>query len=209
MKSVIWAIPFVLATLLASCAANPPTGELPPAGSVEIDFSDVGEEYIIGPADRLDIFVFQNPDISREILVQPDGQVAIPLVGLVEAIGKTPEQLADDIETALTRFINEPNVSVTPVAFAGLNTLQIRILGEAVQPATIPYRARLTLLDVIIAVGGLTQYADGNRAVIVREVDGTEQSYRVYLDSLVRNGDISRNVDMLPGDVVIIPQRYF
>jgi polysaccharide biosynthesis/export protein len=166
-------------------------------------------EYVIGPGDVLDIFVWHNTDLSRQMPVRPDGRIAMPLLGDTVAVGKTPQVLAAEIQTKLMPFIRDPLVTVIPTQFVGLFTRQIRVIGEASTPRAIPFRSSMTVLDVMIEVGGLTKYADGNRAVLVRQVNGQQQSYRVRLDSLVRDGNINDNLDMQPGDILIIPQRFF
>jgi len=141
--------------------------------------------------------------------VRPDGRIAIPLLGDTVAIGKTPPQLASEIQDKLRSYIREPLVTVIPVRFVGTFARQIRVIGEAGRPQAIPYRSSMTVLDVMIQVGGLTKYADGNRAVLVRQIKGEQKTVRVRLDSLIHDGDINQNVDMQPGDILIIPQRFF
>jgi polysaccharide biosynthesis/export protein len=133
----------------------------------------------------------------------------MPLIGETIAVGKTPQALAAELQEKLRAFVNNPLVTIIPTQFVGLLARQIRVIGEAAQPRTLAYRSSMTALDVLIEVGGLTRFADGNRAVIVRNVDGRQQSYRVRLDALVREGDITQNVEMQPGDILIIPQRFF
>jgi polysaccharide export outer membrane protein len=166
-------------------------------------------DYIIGPGDKLDIFVWHNADLSREMPVRPDGRISMPLLGDTLVVGKTPPQLAAEIQDKLRTFVRDPVVTVIPTQFVGTFTRQIRVIGEAAKPQSIPYRSSMTVLDVMIEVGGLTRYADGDRAVLVRQVKGEQKSYRVRLDSLVHDGDINQNVDVEPGDILIIPQRYF
>lgn len=198
-----------LATLmfLAGCANAVPTSPAPPimAGANP----QLAAEYVIGPLDSIDIFVWHNPDLTRQMPVRPDGRIAMPLVGDIVAVGKTPQGLASEIQDKLMPYIRDPLVTVIPTQFVGLFTRQIRVIGEASQPRAIPFRSNLTALDVMIEVGGLTRYADGDRAVIVRQISGKQESLRVRLDSLIRDGDINQNVEMLPGDILIIPQRYF
>jgi len=166
-------------------------------------------QYVIGPGDVLDIFVWHNADLSRQMPVRPDGRIAMPLLGDTVAIGKTPPQLASEIQDKLRTFIRDPLVTVIPVRFVGTFARQIRVIGEAGRPQAIPYRSSMTVLDVMIQVGGLTKYADGNRAVLVRQVKGEQKTVRIRLDSLIHDGDINQNVDMQPGDILIIPQRFF
>jgi polysaccharide export outer membrane protein len=165
--------------------------------------------YRIGPGDVLNVFVWHNSDLSVQMPVRPDGRISLPLVGDVIAAGFTPTDLASQIQDKLKAYVKDPLVTVIPTQFVGMFTRQVRVIGEAVQPRAIPYSASMTALDVMIAVGGLTKYADGNRAVLVRVVDGKQQSYEVHLDSLIRDGEVSENIAMQPGDIIIIPQRFF
>ena len=166
--------------------------------------------YLIGPGDRLQVFVWGNADLSTEVSVRPDGRISTPLVEDVIASGKTPVQLAREMEKQLAQFIKNPVVTVIVQEFVGDLSQQIRIVGEAAQPQSIPYRENLTLLDVMIAVGGLTEFASGNKASIVRTINKSKkQQIRVRLEDLVKYGDISANVDMKPGDILIIPEAWF
>ncbi len=166
-------------------------------------------DYRIGPGDSLDIVVWHEKDLSNRVPVRPDGRISMPLLGDVVAAGKTPMDLAKDIQDKLKPFVKDPLVTVTPVEFVGPTARQVRVIGEAVQPRAVPYRSNMTLLDVMIQVGGLSRYADGDRAVIVRVEKGVQKTYHVHLDGLIRDGDINQNVAMQPGDVLIIPQRFF
>lgn len=171
-----------------------------------------GEEtpyYLIGPGDSLNIFVWRNPDLSTSVPVRPDGRITIPLVEDLQASGKTPTQLARDIEKALAKYVKDPLVTVMVTGFVGPYSQQIRVVGEAAQPQALPYRDRMTLLDVMIAVGGLTEFAAGNRARLIRIVDGEQQVMELRLDDLLKDGDISANIPMLPGDTLIIPESWF
>ncbi|HZM35236.1 MAG TPA: XrtA/PEP-CTERM system exopolysaccharide export protein [Burkholderiales bacterium] len=163
--------------------------------------------YLIGPLDTLQISVWRNPDLSTTVPVRPDGKVSVPLVEDLPAIGKNPTQLARDIEKAMSRFIRDPVVTVLVTNFNGPYSEQVRVIGEAAKPQALPYRQRMTLLDVMIAVGGLTDFADGNAASVLRTSDGKQ--YSVRLKDLVRRGDVSANIEMKPGDVLIIPQSWF
>ena len=193
---------------LASCASNK---EVLPSATVIQPFTTSSEDYtyLIGPGDSVQIFVWRNPEVSNSVIVRPDGKITAPLVEELDTSGKTPAQLARDIEGVLSTYIKEPIVTVMVGGFIGPYSEQIRIIGEASQPQAIPYKQWMTALDVMIAVGGLTDFAAGNRTAIVRIVDGTQQEYQVRLDDLVRDGDISANVDMLPGDIMIIPESFF
>jgi polysaccharide biosynthesis/export protein len=165
--------------------------------------------YHIGPGDALNVFVWQNQELTTKTIVRPDGMISLPLVHDIRAAGKTPTQLAQDIERRLTKYVTNPVVTVMVNSFVGLYSEQIRVVGEAVKPQAIPYRRGMTALDAMIAVGGLTQFAAGDRATLVRTVDGKQKSYRLHLDKLLKDGDISANVPLEQGDVIIIPQTYF
>lgn len=165
--------------------------------------------YLIGPADSLGIFVWRNPDLSTSVTVRPDGRVSIPLVEDLSVTGKTPSQVAREIERSLGKFVRDPVVTVVVSGFVGPFQQQIRIVGEAAKPQALSYREHVSLLDVMISVGGLTQFASGNKSKIVRTVDGKQQQFTVRLDDLLRDGDISANVDLLPGDILIIPESWF
>ncbi len=164
--------------------------------------------YVIGPGDSLNIIVWRNPELSQAVTVRPDGRISTPLVEDVPAIGKDPTTLARELEKALSKYIRDPVVTVIVAGFGGPQSEQIRVVGEAQKPQAIPYRQRMTLLDVMIAVGGITEFADGNRAVLLRATEGNKP-YTVRIKDLVKRGDVSANVDMRPGDVVIIPQSWF
>jgi polysaccharide export outer membrane protein len=196
-----------LTLFLAACNSTP-TATLAP--SMAVTNLPTAAEYVIGPGDVLDIFVWHNNDLTRSIPVRPDGRISMPLVGDTLVVGKTPAGLAAELQDKLKPYIIDPLVTVIPTQFVGLFTRQVRVIGEAAQPRALPYRSSMTVLDVMIEVGGLTRYADGDRAVLVRQAaGGTQQSYRVRLDSLIKDGDITQNVDIQPGDVLIIPQRTF
>jgi polysaccharide export outer membrane protein len=204
-KKSFQAIWLAALTFLAGCANVGATASAPASGANPQNTA----EYVIGPGDGLDIFVWHNPDLTRTMPVRPDGRIAMPLVGDIVAVGKTPAALASEVQDKLMPYIRDPLVTVIPTQFVGLFTKQIRVIGEASQPKALPFRSAMTALDVLIEVGGLTKFADGDRAVLVRQVNGKQESYRVKLDSLIRDGDIKQNVDMQPGDILIIPQRYF
>jgi polysaccharide export outer membrane protein len=164
--------------------------------------------YKIGPLDTLNVVVWRNADLSTTVTVRPDGRISIPLVEDVVAAGRNPADLSRDIEKSLAKFIREPVVTVIVTNFQGLSSEQIRIVGEAAKPQSVPFRQNTTLLDVMIQAGGLTDFADGNGAVLVR---GSEQGkqYGIRLKDLLKRGDISANVDMKPGDIIIVPQSWF
>jgi len=165
--------------------------------------------YILAPGDTLEVFVWGNPQLTTEVTIRPDGKITIPLVEDLQASGKTPYTIAREIEDLLVKFVVEPVVSVKVNGFVGRYSEQIRIVGQAASPQAIPYSENITLLDVMIAVGGITEFADGNKATIVREESGEQREYQVRLDDLLNNGDISANVDLLPGDILIIPEAWF
>lgn len=169
----------------------------------------VPHDYLIGPGDTLNIIVWRNPEISMSVPVRPDGKITTPLVEDLPASGKTSTELARDIEETLAKYLQQPVVTVVITGFVGPFTEQIRVVGEASQPQALPYRENMSLMDVMIAVGGLTDFAAGNRASIIRSVDGVQQQYRVRLDDLIRDGDISANVPVYQGDVLVIPESYF
>jgi polysaccharide export outer membrane protein len=166
------------------------------------------QRYLIGPLDTLNIIVWRNPELSLTVPVRPDGRISTPLVEDLVAQGRNPTDLARDIEKALGKYTRDPVVTVVVTTFVGAASEQVRVIGEATRPAAIPYRQNMTVLDVMIAVGGLTDFADGNASVLVRAKD-EGKSYGVRLRDLVKRGDISANVEMRPGDVLIIPQSWF
>lgn len=181
-----------------------PLPEATPAGLV------TNSPYQIGPGDSLAVFVYQSPQLSvGALMVRPDGRISLPLIPDIIAAGKTPTQLSTDIGQRLKEYIKEPNVSVMVSGFQGPLNRQIRVIGEATEPLAIPYRDGMTLLDVMILTKGLTRYAAGNSAVIIREVAGKRQTIPVRLSDLIKDGEIDQNVAMLPGDTLIIPQSYF
>jgi polysaccharide export outer membrane protein len=170
--------------------------------------SETGE-YLIGPGDRLQVFVWGQPDLSVTVPVRPDGRVSTPLIEDLEAVGRTPTELAREMEQVLSEFVRSPEVNVIVLDFVGTFSNQIRVLGQAVEPRAVPYRERMTLLDVMIEVGGLTAFAAGNRSRVVRTVEGRSEEIRVRLDDLVNRGRVEENLLMRPGDIVIIPEAVF
>jgi len=169
----------------------------------------VGHDYLVGPGDMVDIIVWRNPEVSMSVPVRPDGKITTPLVEDLPASGKTSTQLARDIEEALSKYIQQPVVTVVVTEFIGPYSEQIRVIGEAAKPQALPYREQMTLMDVLIAVGGVTEFAAGNRSRVIRNVDGKQQQFSVRLDDLIRDGDITANVPMRQGDVLVIPESYF
>lgn len=179
-------------------------------GAASAGLSDPSmENYLIGPGDELDIFVWRNADLTTKVPVRPDGKISIPLVDDVIAVGKTPSMLSREIEERLKAYIKDPIVTVIVSNFVGPFSQQVRVIGEATQPRAIPYRANMTMLDVMIEVGGLTRFAAGDRSVVVRNFNGRKETIKAHLDGLVKDGDVTDNIAMRPGDIVIIPQRYF
>ncbi|MFO6424959.1 XrtA/PEP-CTERM system exopolysaccharide export protein [Motilimonas sp. KMU-193] len=166
-------------------------------------------QYLIGPGDNLNIFVWRNPEISGSFVVRPDGMITTSLVEDIPVSGKTPTQLAREIEDVLATYLREPIVTVTVAGFNGPYSEQVRIVGEATEPKALNYSQYMTVLDVMIAVGGLTEFADGNNTALVRIENGQQKQYRVRLDDLIRKGDVSANTNMLPGDILIIPEAWF
>ena len=196
--------------MLAGCAAGGNT-ELPPATFVAMQ-EGPGEEYVIGPLDQLTIHVWRNPELGAEkIQVRPDGRITIPLVKDMPAVGKTPSMLEEDIRLQLSQYIEDPLVSVIINEFAGTFSQQIRIVGATAQPASLPYRANMTVLDAMIAVGGLSEFAAGNRAKLIRfdKQLGRQREYALRLTDLLKRGDSKANVLLQPGDVIIIPESTF
>ncbi len=191
----------VVTVLVAACATI--------QGLEPASYQGPTPPYLIGPGDNVNIFVWGNPELSSSVPVRPDGRITTPLIEDVPASGKTPTQLARDMEKRLARYIKNPVVTVIVTGFVGRYSEQIRVLGEAANPQALPFREQVTVLDVMIQVGGLTEFAAGNNATIVRLVDGEQMLYQVRLDDLIRDGDITANVDMLPGDVLIIPEAWF
>jgi len=191
-------------TLLVTACATPPelSGTAP-------DKLSQAPEYIIGAHDQLQVFVWQNPDLSVTVPVRPDGKVSTPLIGDIQASEKTPSALAKDIAARLKDYIVDPVVTVSVTSFAGPYSQQVRIVGQAVQPMAISFNDKMTILDAMIAVGGITEFAAGNRSIIVRNENGVKKSYRVRLDDLLLDGDVSANVPLLPGDIIIIPESWF
>lgn len=198
-RSIRFIAPLLVLATLLGCSAFPPAPER--AATPQYN-------YLIGPLDTISIVVWRNPDLSMSVPVRPDGKVTVPLVEDLPVLGKDSTQVAREIEKRLARYIRDPVVTVIVTSFNGPYSEQIRVIGEAAKPQALPYRQKMTLLDVMIAVGGLTDFADGNDAKILRTQDGGKQ-YGVRLEDLVRRGDVSANVEMKPGDVLIIPQSWF
>jgi polysaccharide biosynthesis/export protein len=188
--------------LVAACAQGPTYPPAPTGAANE------GYNYIVGPGDSLNIIVWRNPELSMSVPVRPDGKLTTPLVDELFVQGKTSVEIARDLEKALAKYVRDPVVTVIVTGFVGPYSEQIRVVGEAARPQFLPYKQKMTLLDVMIAVGGLTDFADGNGATIFRASEG-DKRYSVRIRDLIRRGDISANVEMKPGDVLIIPQGWF
>ncbi len=192
-----------LAAALVGCAHGPADFPPAPAQAANQDYS-----YIIGPGDSVNIIVSRNPELSMSVPVRPDGKISAPLVDELTAQGKNSVELAREIEKQLSKYIRDPVVTVIVTQFVGPYSEQVRVVGEAAKPQFLPYKQKMTVLDVMIAVGGLTDFAAGNSATILRTADGNKQ-YSVRLQDLMKRGDISANVEMMPGDILIIPQSFF
>jgi len=196
------ALGLALVLFLAACAgsgAHPPA----PANAAVENYS-----YIIGPGDGLNIVVWRNPELSMAVPVRPDGKISSPLVDELMVQGKNPMGVAREVEKVLGKYVRDPVVTVMVTGFVGPYSEQIRVVGEAAKPQFLSFKQRMTLLDVMIAVGGLTDFADGNGATILRSGEGGKV-YSVRLKDLIKRGDVSANVEMRPGDILIIPQSLF
>lgn len=193
------AAPIAAALVLAGCASSSPPVEATSAPATPA-------QYLIGPGDSLEIFVWRNPELSVTVPVRPDGRISTPLVEDMQAVGKTPTQLARDMEAALGNYVKSPQVNVVVRSFVGTFAEQIRVVGQAVAPKALAYRRNLTVLDVMIEVGGLAPGAAGNRAKIIRRAGGQQTEIKLRLDDLLNDADMSWNVEMMPGDVLLIPE---
>jgi len=194
--------------LLVMVGCTAPQKQYPelPVATSDVQYST---RYRIAPGDSVQIFVWRNPEVSTTVPVRPDGLLSAPLLEEIPAAGKTPAELARDLEAELSTYLRDPLVTVIVNGFAGTYQEKIRVLGESRKPVSLLYRDSMTLLDVMIQTGGLTNFADGNAATLVRVVDGKQQQFALRLDDLVRDGDISANVDMRPGDIIIVPEAWF
>ena len=205
--SRIWVGAAALITVfLSGCATQTlPTAQVRTSLTTNVN----NYQYLVGPGDNLSIFVWRNPEISGSFIVRPDGKVTTSLVEDLDVSGKTPTMLAREIESELSKYINNPRVTVSVNNFSGPLSEQVRVIGEATNPSAISYTQNMTLLDLMIAVGGLTEFANGNNAVLVRVVNGEQKPYALNIETLIKDGDIGKNIDMLPGDIVIIPEAWF
>jgi polysaccharide export outer membrane protein len=196
---------------LTGCSSTGSTGNSLPSASFVGSDDVASEKYIIGALDTLTIFVWRNPELGAKVQVRPDGMITTPLITDLIAVGKTPAQLADDIRVALTQYIEDPRVSVMIDSFQGTFGQQVRIVGATEKPASLPYRANMTLLDAMIEVGGLSEYAAGDKARLVRHdrATGSQTEYDLKIARLLKKGDTKANVRLEPGDVIIIPESMF
>jgi polysaccharide export outer membrane protein len=200
-------IALVGGALVGACASGGPSYDAS-------EISDTGaasqsSEYVIGPGDSLQIFVWDHADLSTDVQVRPDGRISTPLVEDLQAAGRTSTELARDIETVLNEYVRTPVVTVIMQGFVGEGAQQIRVVGQAVTPKALQYKQGMTILDVMIEVGGLSEFASGNKAKVVRKTTDGDVEIKVKLDDLLNNGDIQQNLEMRPGDVLIIPQSFF
>ena len=207
MTKSIKALLFIAAGyVLSGCSSQ----TLPPATIQQSTTTDVSSyKYLIGAGDVLNIFVWRNPEVSGTFVVRPDGMITTSLVEDIPVSGKTPTELARQIESMLSTYLRDPVVTVTVNNFVGPYSEQIRVIGEATEPQAVNYKQHMTLLDVMIQVGGLTEFADGNDAVLVRIENGVQKEYEIHITDLIKNGEISANVDVLPGDIIVIPETWF
>ena len=197
----------ICATVVAGCAGG--SGDQLPSAQFVTSNEGPGPQYVVGPLDTLEIFVWRHVELSRPVTVRPDGRFSMPLIDDMAATGKTPTQLARDIEEQLARYVQSPIVTVIVGGFTGPFAQQVRVVGSAAAPQAIPYRANMTLLDVMIAVGGITEFASGNGSTLARVENGAQREYNVRLDDLLKDGDVSANVKIEPGDVIIVPESFF
>lgn len=192
--------------LIISCTSGP-TVELPPTPS-QATAKAASSDYIIGPGDTLEVFVWRNPELSVTVPVRPDGKISTPLVENMVAVGKTAQQLSRDMEGVLSEYVRSPKVNIIVTTAASAFSL-VKVVGQVARPQALPYREGMTVMDAVLAVGGLSQFASGNRSKIVRIVNGQEQVIHVKLTDLMNSGDIHENVPLKPGDVLVVPQSMF
>ncbi len=180
-----------------------------PAAPTKVDTNSHESEYRLGPLEQIEIFVWRSPELSTNVSIRPDGKISIPLIEDLQAAGKTPTELAREIEKILARYVKEPLVTVIVGGFTGDLEQQVRIIGQSEKPQSIAYRSGMTVLDAMISVGGLREFADGNAATLTRGKGKARKTYSIRLDDLIRNGDISADVPVQPGDVIIIPESQY
>ena len=205
-KRISLAVTLTIFLMAAGCGSQAPSYS---AAELDSQTGTQSSEYSIGPGDSLQIFVWDHVDLSTDVQVRPDGKISTPLVEDLQAAGRTPTQLARDIEKVLGEYVRTPVVTVIMRGFVGEGRQQIRVVGQAAAPKALQFRQGITVLDVMIEVGGLSEFAAGNRAKIIRKTEGREIEIRVRLDDLLNDGKISENVEMIPGDVLIIPESFF
>ena len=194
--------------LLAACSNS---SQILPAATTRPSLTtDINNyKYLIGPGDSVNIFVWRNPEVSGSFVVRPDGMITTSLVEDLPVSGKTPTDFAREVEEVLSKYIRDPIVTVSVGGFVGPFSEQVRVIGEATSPQAINYKEDMTLLDLMVMVGGLTDFADGDGAKLIRVVDGVQKEFSVALDTLIKEGDIAANVDILPGDILIVPEAWF
>jgi polysaccharide export outer membrane protein len=202
-------ISLLMVATLSGCATSYPPLEA---------HADVPDDYtyIIGPGDSVQMFVWGNPEVTQSVTVRPDGKITAPLVEELPASGKTPYELARDVEKELSKYVRNPLVTIIVEGFVGPYSEQVRVVGQVgggdegdEQPIAIPYKDKMTLLDLVIAFGGMTDFADGNRASIIRVIDGEMTQFGVRIDDLIKDADITANVDIMPGDILFVPEAFF
>ncbi|WP_259367055.1 MULTISPECIES: XrtA/PEP-CTERM system exopolysaccharide export protein [unclassified Colwellia] len=207
MTHTLKALTFLALGYIVTGCSSPtlPPAQLHPSNTVDVN----SYKYLIGAGDVVNIFVWRNPEVSGTFVVRPDGMITTSLVEDIPVSGKTPTELARSIEEILATYLREPVVTVTVNNFVGPFSEQVRIIGEAAQPQSVSYIQHMTLLDVMIRVGGLTEFANGNGAILVRIENGLQKQYDIFIEDLIKNGEISANVDVLPGDIIVIPETWF
>lgn len=198
--TLLFSLPVIL--MLAACGSNPPVPQ-----EERLELPDYN--YVIGPGDTMEIFVWGHPDLSTTGIVRPDGKLTTRLVEDMPASGRTPTELAREIEEEYAEYVRDPVVTVIVQGFEGVPEQRVSVLGEATTPQSLPYSQHMTLLDLMVAVGGMTEFAAGNKSVLVRNEDGQYRSYGLRLDDLLKKGDISANLALEPGDIVIISESWF
>ena len=195
-----------LGPLIAGCASSPPAA--PPPTPSQASAKAVDSNYIIGPGDTIEVFVWRNPELSVTVPVRPDGKISTPLVEDMVAVGKTAPQLARDMEKVLSEYVRSPKVNIIVTTAASVFS-QVKVVGQVTHPMALPYREGMTVLDALLAVGGLTQFASGNRSRVVRVENGQETVIHVKLSDLLNSGDVRDNIVLKPGDVLVVPQSLF
>lgn len=200
----IWKSLLIVASLGIGACAGVAAQESPPPAAATGDEN----EYIIGPGDTLEVFVWRNAELTTSVPVRPDGKISTPLVEDMIAVGKTPSQLARDIEVVLAEYIRQPQVNII-VSEAVSTFSQVKVIGQVINPQSIPFREGMTVMDAVLAVGGLSTFAAGNRAKLVRADGGGQKEFKIRLSDLVNKGDLSQNLALRPGDVIVVPESRF